>query len=223
VVWDLPLQGDPEGPTSISSQHRIQWLLHTRLLQRSWHTTCVNVLRHALRSIFEPVTEVEPYIDFRPTSGALGMASSGRSAFIAAAADLTSAPVRQSRDNFGPASFGGVSAAARFGRAQSSSPDAIPGLRSPPVAAVAPYLMHAGFRSCEWSMMAVPPELPASGDPERGLDRTKPGFCWALVSLGLSIRLRGSRRKARVSILAPMLAGRRLPGNLARWRGRRAI
>jgi hypothetical protein len=41
VVWDLPLQGDPGGPTSITSttphpdDHD---LLHRNLHQRSWHT-----------------------------------------------------------------------------------------------------------------------------------------------------------------------------------------
>ena len=40
MVWDLPLQGDPGGPTSISgtAPHQADDLLHRLLLQRSWHT-----------------------------------------------------------------------------------------------------------------------------------------------------------------------------------------
>jgi hypothetical protein len=38
-----PCRATPKDLPSSPAQHRIQWLLHARLLQRSWHTTCGNV------------------------------------------------------------------------------------------------------------------------------------------------------------------------------------
>ena len=45
-----PCRATPKDLPSSPAQHRIQWLLHARLLQRSWHTSCENSWRSRVRT-----------------------------------------------------------------------------------------------------------------------------------------------------------------------------